>query len=144
MGGLGRLCLLQTTQPARCTRYKGYVHQSNHAPAALQAEAFSVQVLIWRETINQCTVSFPVPTFIAQSQHGLSSLSVFGMNFSTLVSSARSLLRPLSVPNCSAPSVKTQHSSRRGDAVKHQTGLTFGDHSVENVLQLVGCDFHFL
>lgn len=47
--GLGRLCLLQTTQPARCTRYKGYVHQSNHAPAALQAEALCVQVLIWRE-----------------------------------------------------------------------------------------------
>lgn len=48
--GLGRWCPLEVTQPTRCTRYKGYVHQSNHAPAALQAEALCVQVLVYRQT----------------------------------------------------------------------------------------------
>lgn len=93
--GLGRWRPLQATQPARCTRYKGYVHQSNHAPAALQAEALRVQVLICRDTHSRARV---------------------------------------------------QLSANTDNNAVNQTlnGLTFGDHSVENVSQLVSCNFHVL
>lgn len=74
-------------------RYKGYVHQSNHAPAALQAEALRVDVLICWETED--TSQIP----------------------------ARSALPA---------------------GVKRKNGLTFDDHSVEDIFQLVGGDLHVL
>lgn len=79
---------------------------------------------------------------------GESHMSQFPLHNVICLSS--SLLHLHFVPKCRTPTFKITESSLNWVVILQQrwesdlNGLTFGDHSVENVFQFVGCDFHVL